>query len=132
MVADGDPLAELAEVVLVEAVAQLRLAEQNDLQQLARVGLEVGKQANLLQEGWAEILRFVDDQHGVAASLDFVEEELVDGGNGVQTVQSPHIQAELHGHGFDQLIGIEDWIEDQGGGEVLSQLLEHGSAKGGL
>ena len=79
MVADSDPLPKLAEVVLVQAVAQLRLAEQNDLEKLACVCFQVGKETNLLQQGRTKVLGFVDDQDGVAALVDFVEHELVDG-----------------------------------------------------
>ncbi len=49
MVADGDPLAQLAEVAFGQFVAQLVLAEQHDLQQFALVGLEVRQQADLLE-----------------------------------------------------------------------------------
>src|SRR3954470_16392972 len=104
MVTDGDPLAKLTQVVLVEAVAQLRLAEQDDLEQLAGVGLKVGKKTNLFQQGRAEVLGFIDDEDGVAALLDFVKQELVNGRNGVQSVQSPHFQTEFHGYGFDHLV----------------------------
>ena len=44
-----DALRELAQVVAGEQVAQFRLADQDDLQELLRLGLEVGEQPHLLE-----------------------------------------------------------------------------------
>ena len=63
----GDPLRELAHLLPVEDLQQLRLAEQHDLQQLVAIRLEVGQQAQLFEDIDGEILRLVDDQHGFAS-----------------------------------------------------------------
>ena len=60
-------LRQLLELGPREHRAQLGLADQDDLQQLALVGLEVGQQAQLLEHVGREILRLVDDQHVVLA-----------------------------------------------------------------
>jgi len=72
------PLRELLQFGLEQHVAQLGLADQDDLQQLALVGLQVGQQAQLLQHVDRQVLRLVDDQHvvqprGVGAQQEFVE-----------------------------------------------------------
>ena len=46
------------------ASAQLRLADQNGLQQQVLAGIEVRQHTQLLQAAHAEILRFVNDEHG--------------------------------------------------------------------
>ena len=48
--AQCDPLFELAEIRLIELLAQLRLSGEHDGQQLLLVGLDVRKQADLLEE----------------------------------------------------------------------------------
>ena len=58
-------LAELLELGLREHAAQLGLADQHDLQQLALVRLQVGQQPQLLQHVGREVLRLVDDQQVV-------------------------------------------------------------------
>ena len=95
MVADGDALAQLAQAVIVQPGPQLRLAEQNDLQQLAVVRLQVRKQPHLFQQLVGQVLRFVNDQHRFLAALDLLEQELVDDRQGIQPVQAVHRQTEL-------------------------------------
>ena len=67
VVAAGDALRELPQVVAREHVAQFGLADQDDLQQLLRFGLEVGEQAHLLEHLGRQVLRLVDDQHHALA-----------------------------------------------------------------
>ena len=77
MVAHRDALAQLAQAALVELLAQLRLADQHDLQELALVGLEVGEQAHLLEQLGLQVLRLVDEEHDVVAGLRLLEQEAV-------------------------------------------------------
>ena len=88
MVADGDALAQLAEAVLVEAVAQFGLAHEDDLQKFALVGFQIGKEAHLFEQFAGEVLGFVNNKDGVLAALDLLEEEAVDLGHGFQAVQA--------------------------------------------
>ena len=67
MITHRDALAQLAQARAVQAVAQLRLADQDDLQQLAVVGFDVGKQADLFEQFLGQILRLVNDEHGFPA-----------------------------------------------------------------
>ena len=67
VVARDHALRELFQLGPREHLAQLGLADQDDLQQLAFVGLQVGQQAQLLQHVGREHLRLVDDQHVVLA-----------------------------------------------------------------
>src|SRR5258706_14066868 len=78
VIADGDALAELAQAPVVQLVSQLRLAEEDDLQELALVGLEIREQADLLQKLGAQILGLVDEQDDVLAGGELVEEEPVE------------------------------------------------------
>ena len=77
MVADRDPLAELAQPLPVELLAQLRLADQDDLEELALIGLEVREQADLLEQLVLEVLGFVDEQDDVVSGGGLVEQVLV-------------------------------------------------------
>ncbi len=76
VVAPGDALGELAELRPGEHLAQLRLADQDDLQQLLRRGLEVGQQAHLLEHVGVEVLRLVHQQHDAPAAAVRVEQEM--------------------------------------------------------
>src|SRR5260221_5158891 len=49
VIADGYSLAQLLEAGIVQAIAQLRLAHQDNLQELAIVGFEIRQQAHLLE-----------------------------------------------------------------------------------
>ena len=67
VVARDHALRQLLELGPREHRAQLGLADQDDLQQLALVGLQVGQQAQLLEHVGRQVLRLVDDQHVVLA-----------------------------------------------------------------
>jgi len=63
VVAGRDALGELAELAPVEDLAQLRLTDEDDLQELLLGGLEVGEESHLLQDRRGEILGLVDEEH---------------------------------------------------------------------
>ncbi len=67
VIARDDALCELPQLAPLEQFREFGLADQNDLQQLAPVGFEVGEQAHLLQHVCGEILRLVDNQHRMPA-----------------------------------------------------------------
>ncbi|MEZ5558838.1 MAG: hypothetical protein R3E86_09910 [Pseudomonadales bacterium] len=52
VVACRDPLRQLAQFLAVEQLGELRLAQQNDAQQLALIGFQIGQQTNLLEHRW--------------------------------------------------------------------------------
>ncbi len=137
VVARDHALRELLELGPPEQVAQLGLADQDDLQQLALVGLEVGQQAQLLQHLGRQHLRLVDDQHVVLADRVRLEQELVqrvevvlDGRLAAQRLRCRN--AELLADRLQQLdhreLGVED-VRDVG---AARDLLEEAAAHGGL
>ena len=132
MVADGNSLPQLAQLWIVEPVAELGLAHENDLQQLSVVGFEIGKKADLLEQFISQILRFVDDQDCVLAALDLLQKEMVDDGESVEAIQSINGQAILESDGFDQLFGTHDRVQNERGGILAFKRFEHGAAKGGF
>ena len=67
MIARSDALCQLAQVIAAQQIAQLGLADQDDLQQLLRFGLEIGEQSNLFKYFDTEILRLIDNQHHAPA-----------------------------------------------------------------
>jgi hypothetical protein len=72
-VMDKDTLTQLTKFVACEDLFQLGLAHEHDLQEFLLIGLEIGEQADLFEDVEAEILRFVDDQHDIAAARDAIE-----------------------------------------------------------
>ncbi len=104
MVAHRDALAQLAKAAFVELVAQLGLADERDLQQLALVGLEVRQQPHLLEQLAAQVLRLVDQEHDVVAGLDLLEEEVVQTSRQA-TRSSAGLEAELDQDGAHELRG---------------------------
>ena len=62
MVADGNPLPQLLQLRRRQLVAQVRLADQHDLQQLRLLGFEIRQHAQLFESREAEVLRLVDDE----------------------------------------------------------------------
>ena len=102
MITHRDALAQLAQAVAVQAVAQFRLAQQDDLQQLAVVGLDVREQAHLFEQFLGQILRLVNDEHGFLAVLDLLEQKFADGRDGFQPVAALDVQAEFRRDGLHQ------------------------------
>ncbi len=98
VVADRDPLAELAQPLLVELLAQLRLSDENDLEELALIGLEVREQADLLEQLGFEILGLVDEQDDVVAGRRLVEQVLVQDLEVRGPVELARLQTQLGQH----------------------------------
>jgi hypothetical protein len=124
--ARGDALRELAQFAPGQHLAQLRLAEQHDLQQLLRVGLEVGEQAHLLQRFGRQVLRLVDDQHDpqpFRVGLQQVGVERVDQAL-VLAEAAAQRDVQLARDRLEQLHRVEQRVEDQRDARVRGQLLE--------
>ncbi len=81
MVAAGNALRQLAQVVAREQFPQLGLTDQDDLQQLLLRRLEVRQQADLLEHVGREILCFVDDENRSPAVGMSVQQVTVQGVN---------------------------------------------------
>lgn len=76
VVGDGDALGELAQLVLLQQVVQLGLADEDQVQQVVLLGVDVGEHADLFQALDAEVLRLVDDQHHRVAGGVLADQEL--------------------------------------------------------
>ena len=76
MIADRDPLSELLELRRRELVAQVRLADEHDLQQLRLLGLEVRQHAQLFERPEAQVLRLVDHQQNQAPGEPLIDQVL--------------------------------------------------------
>ena len=122
----------MAQARIVEPVAQFGLAHQDNLQQFAFVGFQVGEQAHLFEQLPRQILRFVNNQDGILAVFDLLQEEAVDFGHRFQAVQALDLQIQLHGDGLHQLIGVQHRIKNQRGGKGRAEFFQQGAAKGGL
>ena len=67
MIAAGDALSQLAQLGAVQELAQLRLADEDDLQQFLRRGFQIGEQADLLEHLGGQVLRLIDDDDDAPA-----------------------------------------------------------------
>src|SRR2546430_1420580 len=74
-----DALLQLSERWARELRPQLRLAHEHDLEQLLRRRLEVGEHADLFECRRVEVLRFVENEHGVLAGAPTLEHEAPEG-----------------------------------------------------
>ena len=129
MVADSDALTKLSEAMIIQPLAQLGLAHEHNLEELAVIGFEIGKQSNLFKEIEGEILGFVDDQHGFAALFDLFEEKFVDGRDGFEPVQTFDIQAKFHRNGLHELVCVQDRVQDERGRVFVAKLFQHRPAE---
>src|SRR5262249_38959073 len=75
--AKADSLLELTQLGTVQRVQQLRLAHEQDLQELFGLGLEVREKPDLLDSAKVQVLRLIEDEHGVLASSAPLEQEIV-------------------------------------------------------
>ena len=76
MITDRDPLAQLFELRRRELVAQVRLADQDDLQQLRFLRFEIREHAEFLERGEAQVLRLVDHEQHHASGKPLIDEIL--------------------------------------------------------
>ena len=117
--------------------AQLWLANQDDLQQLALVGFQVGEQAQLLQHVGFQVLRLVNDEHRVAPGRMRRQQRGIQGVDVVLDGFHPrHIglvgHAKLVADGAQQFPHGELGVEDVGHIAVLRDLLQKAAAHRGL
>ena len=113
VVAHDDPLAELPQLPAVELLAQLGLADENDLQELALVGLEVREQTHLLEELGVEVLRLVDEQDDVVTRRGLVEEKAVQNLQVRRPVELPRLEAQLREDRPHQLRCRDHRVQDE-------------------
>ena len=95
VVAHSDALTQLAEFIAIEAVAELRLANEDDLQQFVLVGFEVGQQTHLLELLLGHVLCFVDDEHDHAIGVRLFEQKPIEAIDQPDPVVSAVVEVEL-------------------------------------
>ena len=76
--ADRHALVELRHLRRANLVEQLRLSDENDLNELFLIGLEVREHANLLEELRREVLRLVEDRDAALSERELREQELIE------------------------------------------------------
>jgi hypothetical protein len=130
---EGDALPQLAQRGLRELAQELRLPRQHDLEQLLAVGLEVREQAHLLDQLGVEILRLVDDQHGVEAGAQALDQEAVQRDHVVGLGLLARAEAELR---REQLVEVDRGeacrVHHQRDLDVLGQAPDHRAQERGL
>lgn len=134
MITNGDALAELPERVLIQTVAQFGLAQEDDLQKFPVVGFQVRQQTDLFQHFFGQVLRFIDDEHGLFALFHLAEQKFVEDGESIEAVEAELLdgQAELGGDRLHELVGVQRGIQNERSRVMTVELLEHSAAKGGL
>ena len=156
VVAGNDALRQLLQLGALEHGAQLGLADQHDLQQLALVGFQVGQQAQLLQHLGQQVLRLVDDEHaafpgGVAGQqkgiqrVDVLLQAQGRGGGGCRTLDGGCVaralgaarlascgDVELLADRLQQLADRQPGVEDVGHAAAGRNLLQKAAADGGF
>ncbi|MDT4843669.1 hypothetical protein FQZ97_776040 [compost metagenome] len=130
-------LCELLQFGLGQQVAQFGLADQDDLQQLAGVGLQVGEQAQLFQHVGRQVLCFIDDEHGVLSCGVGGQQKSVEWVNmvfsgGLTRTLVVHHHPKLVTDRAQQLDDRELGVEDVSDPAVLGGLLQKAAADGGL
>ncbi len=133
--ARGDALRELPQVVAVQQLTQFRLADQDDLQQFLRIGLEIGEQPHLLEYFGGEILRLVDNQHrapalGVNAQQLAIEQ--VDQHLAVADCAGWHLDAQLLADRLQEFQRREPRIDDQRDVGIVRRARQQRADRGGL
>ena len=130
VIAGGNTLRKLAQVVARQQRAQFGLPDQHDLQQFFPGGFQIGEQAHLFQGVGGKILRLVDDQHGAPAArvgfkqmrVEHVGKQLDAGG--IARV----VNAQLVAQAGEEFHGGDTRVEDQGHVDVLGHLLQQAAA----
>src|SRR4029079_6690435 len=69
LASECNALLQLAQVCLVQAIGQLRLPGEYDVQQFHGVGLEITEQAHFLEQLVRQALRFVEQQGSLATAF---------------------------------------------------------------
>ena len=114
---------------------KLRLADQDDLQQLLGFGLEVGEQAHLLEHLGREVLRLVHHQHDAPAfgmRLEQVKAEQVDQVLEAALRAGLDLDAQLLADGQQELGRRHARIQDQRDLGVLGRLRQQRANHRGL
>src|SRR5262249_47270915 len=130
--AQRDALVQLRELGIEQQLAQLRLADEDDAQQLARGRLQVEEQADLLQQLDGEGLRLVEDDHARAAGLALRDQVRVERVEQIGLALTGRREPELAADAAQQIERREGRGERVRGGDVWTQLGEERPQQRGL
>jgi hypothetical protein len=130
--ADGDALAKLTQLVALELLAELGLAQQHDLQQLCRSRLQVGEQAHLLERFGRQGLRLVHQEQHVPTLCLLVQQELVEHFQQLGHRAAEGREPEFGVDGLQQFQRREVRVEEEGDLAIAAEALDQGAAQGGL
>ena len=111
---DGDTLPQLAQTGLGELGFQLRLADENDLEQLFRRRLQIREQAKVLQDVRLEILSLVDQQHARAAPTKLLDEEGVERLDALESSVPLHLDVQFVAGVSEQLLEAQRGVVNVG------------------
>jgi len=129
---DADPLAQLHKLGQRQGVAQLRLSHQDDLQQFRVRALQVGEQADLLEQIGRQVLRLVDDQYGVLPEGVLLQKKVVELADQGYLVLARGLKPEvLVDHG-QKLVRGDPGVEDLRERDPLVAFAEQVADQGGL
>src|SRR5690242_17167057 len=124
MITHSDALAQLPQAMFVQAVAQFRLAHENNLQELPIVRFQIREQPDLLQQFQSQVLRLVNDQNGVLSLVYQLQKKSVQRGDRFQPVQAFDIEPKLHRDRLHEQIRIERRVQNQRRLKLTAQLLQ--------
>ena len=127
--ADPDALVELAQLGAHELRLELRLAGEDDLQELPVRSLERGQDADLLERLHAHVLRLVDDDHDALALAPRGQEMLAEHRHELAPRLAPPLEAEVVQDRADELGLRQMRIEQQHALRLGGQLAEQGATE---
>src|SRR5207249_2741148 len=132
-VEDRDALAELTQLGAGELLLELRLSDEEELDQLVALILEVGEQADLLELVALEVLRLVENQDRVVSARAGLPQEPLERRNRLGLaeragVREPEAQADV----LEQLVTRQRGVGDERYDRARLVLGEHVVERGGL
>src|SRR5438093_9957264 len=123
MVTHGDALTQLPQARIVEQVTKFGLTQKHYLEEFAIVGLKIRKQPHLFQQFVGQILRLIDDKHGVLAAFDLLQQKLVNDAEDIEPIESVDGKTKLQRDRLDEFFGAHHRIKNESGGVLPIQLL---------
>src|SRR5215470_12937381 len=130
--AKTDALLELAQLGTIELVQELRLSNEENLQQLLRLRLEVRKQPDLLQGLEAQVLGLVEGEHGVLTGPAQLDQEVVQGDQPLDVGLSGLGDAEVLEYVLENFLEGQCRVEDEGRGAVALEAAQERAQERGL
>ena len=80
-----DSLIQLAHLGLLQKIVEVRLADEDNLEQFRLVRLEVRQQTDFFEHARTEMLRLVDHDHGMGVQRNERREKLLERGDELMT-----------------------------------------------